>query len=203
MEVKLRVVDARPRHEGNDRRAHRRIGDHAVLCAVADRRDRYNRGRQIAEELVREVRLEHTSRYMGMTDSLPARMLAHMRNTRLFRQPGEALVAVSGGADSVALLDLLNDIANELRLSLVVAHVDHGIQSDSRTVERSVRELAEKYGLPFESVELNLGPDTTTTEARRARSAWLREVPKRPGAKYLVTAHHQDDQVETVQLLAL
>jgi len=140
---------------------------------------------------------------MGMTDSLPARMLAHMRNTRLFRQPGEALVAVSGGADSVALLDLLNDIANELRLSLVVAHVDHGIQSDSRTVERSVRELAEKYGLPFESVELNLGPDTTETEARRARYAWLREVQKRRGSKYLVTAHHQDDQVETVLLRAL
>jgi len=135
--------------------------------------------------------------------SLPARVLAHIRENRLFRDPGEALVAVSGGVDSVALLDLLRDTASELGLSLVVAHVDHGIQSDSRTVGRSVKTLAEKYGLPFESTELHLGPDTTETEARRARYAWLREVQKRRGAKYIVTAHHEDDQVETILLRGL
>src|SRR6266480_2116275 len=135
--------------------------------------------------------------------SLPARVLAHIRENRLFRDPGEALVAVSGGVDSVALLDLLSDTASELGLSLVVAHVDHGISSDSRTVGRLVKTLAEKYGLPFESAELHLGPDTTETEARRARYAWLREVQKRRGAKYLVTAHHEDDQVETILLRAL
>src|SRR5258705_34787 len=89
--------------------------------------------------------------------SLPARVLAHIRENRLFRDPGEALVAVSGGVDSVALLDLLSDTASELGLSIAVAHVDHGIQSDSRTVGLSVKTLAEKYGLPFESTELRLG----------------------------------------------
>ena len=135
--------------------------------------------------------------------SLPARVLAHIRANRLFRDPGEALIAVSGGVDSVALLDLLSDTASELGLSLVVAHVDHGIQSDSPTVRQSVAALAEKYGLPFESAELHLGPDTTETEARRARYAWLREVQKRRGAKYIVTAHHEDDQVETILLRGL
>jgi len=135
--------------------------------------------------------------------SLPARVLAHIRENRLFREPGEALVAVSGGADSVALLDFLSDTASDLGLSLVVAHVDHGIQSDSPTVRQSVAALAEKYGLPFESAELHLGPDTTETEARRARYAWLREVQKRRGAKYIVTAHHEDDQVETILLRGL
>src|SRR5213596_2608014 len=108
--------------------------------------------------------------------SLPARVLAHIRENRLFRDPGEALVAVSGGVDSVALLDLLSDTASELGLSLVVAHVDHGILPAGRPVGRTVRQLAEKYGLPFEFTELNLGPDTTETEARRARYAWLRDV---------------------------
>jgi len=135
--------------------------------------------------------------------SLPARVLAHIRENRLFRDSGEALVAVSGGVDSVALLDLLSDTASELGLSLVVAHVDHGISSDSRTVGRSVKTLAEKYGLPFESAELHLGPDTTETEARRARYAWLRDVKKRRGATYIVTAHHEDDQVETILLRGL
>src|SRR6267142_4594404 len=135
--------------------------------------------------------------------SLPARVLAHIRESRLFREPGQALVAVSGGVDSVALLDLLSDTASDLGLSLVVAHIDHGIQSDSPTVRQSVAALAEKYGLPFESVELHLGPETTETEARRARYAWLREVQRRRGARYIVTAHHEDDQVETIVLRGL
>ncbi len=134
---------------------------------------------------------------------LPARVLAHIRQARLFREPGEALVAVSGGGDSVALLDLLNSSANELGLSIVVAHADHGIQSDSQTVRQSVAALAQKYRLPFEVTELHLGPEASETEARRARYGWLRELQQRRGAKYLVTAHHQDDQVETILLRAL
>lgn len=140
---------------------------------------------------------------MSTASSLQQRFLAHLKHTRLFREPGEVIVAVSGGADSVALLDLLNGIAGELGLSLVAAHVDHGIMPAGRPVGRTVQKFAERYGLPFETVELNLGPDATETEARRARYAWLRDVQRRRGAKYLVTAHHQDDQIETVLLRAL
>jgi tRNA(Ile)-lysidine synthase len=136
--------------------------------------------------------------------SLPDRFRTHVVRARLFRtRPGAAVVAVSGGADSAALLDLLHGIAPALGLTLIVAHVDHGIQSPSRQVAKSVRALAERYGLPFESTELHLGPDATETEARRARYAWLRDVQRRRGAAYLVTAHHRDDQVETVVLRAL
>src|SRR6266702_2029316 len=140
---------------------------------------------------------------MTQMASLPERFRAHIERARLFRKPGTALVAVSGGADSVALLDLLHGAAPDLGLSLVVAHVDHGIQTAGRPVGRTVGALAEKYGLPFETVELHLGPDATETVARRARYAWLREVQHRLGAAYLVTAHHRDDQVETVVLRAL
>ena len=140
---------------------------------------------------------------MSTDESLPARVLAHIRRSRLFREPGEALVAVSGGPDSVALLDLLYDARNELGLTLVVAHVDHGIQSDSQTVRQSVAALAKKYQLPFETTDLHLGPDASETDSRRARYAWLRDVQRRRGAPYIVTAHHEDDQVETIVLRAL
>src|SRR5687767_5134106 len=140
---------------------------------------------------------------MSTSESLPQRFRAHIARTRLFRTPGEALVAVSGGADSVALLDLLPGVAKEFGLTLVVAHVDHGIQPGGRAVGRTVGALAKKYGLPFETVELNLGPDTTETEARRARYAWLRDLQLRRGSAYIVTAHHRDDQIETVVLRAL
>ena len=136
-------------------------------------------------------------------DSLPQRVLAHIRKAKLFPEPGEALLAVSGGADSVALLDLLNGLTKELGLSLAIAHVDHGIQRESTEVAKRLRKYVETRGLPFESIELHLGPDTSETDARRARYAWLRDLQKRRGAKYLVTAHHADDQVETILLRAL
>ena len=134
---------------------------------------------------------------------LLTRLRAHLRKARLFSEAGTAVVAVSGGADSVALLDLLHDLAPEFGLDLVVAHADHGIRPDSRTVGRSVGELAGRYGLPFELGALALGPDTTETAARRARYAWLKAVVQRLSARYLVTAHHQDDQVETVLMRLL
>src|SRR2546422_8370206 len=94
--------------------------------------------------------------YYRMT-SLLSRLRHHLVRTRLLGEPGIALVAVSGGADSVALLDLLHTLAPELGLSLVVAHVDHGIRSDSGAVARAVRELAERYELPLDrkSTRLN------------------------------------------------
>src|SRR5213083_2240759 len=119
--------------------------------------------------------------YYSMT-SLLSHLRTHLARTRLLGEPGVALVAVSGGADSVALLDLLHTLAPELGLSLVVAHVDHGIRSDSGTVARAVGELAERYELPFEVGELSLGPDASETVARRARYAWLGEVQRRDGA---------------------
>src|SRR5437016_1425904 len=113
--------------------------------------------------------------YYGMTPLL-ARLRDHVARGRLFAGGGTAVLAVSGGPDSVALLDLLHALAPELGLSLVVAHADHGMRADSRAVGQAVAALALRYGVPFELGELRLGPDATETAARRARYAWLVEV---------------------------
>src|SRR2546426_3120947 len=138
-----------------------------------------------------------------MASPLAERLRRHVTGARLFPKAGTAIVAVSGGADSVAVLDLLHDLAPELGLTLVVAHADHGIQTGSGDVGKGVRGLAARYGLPFELGELRLGPSATETTARRARYAWLAEVRRRRRARYLVTAHHRDDQVETILLRVL
>lgn len=135
--------------------------------------------------------------------TLAERFRLHLDRRRLLHGPGTALVAVSGGADSIALLDLLVGVAAERRLRLVVAHVDHGIQEGSAAIAQEVRALARRYDLPFEDERLELGAGASETTARKARYAWLEAARERRGADWLVTAHHQDDQVETVLLRVL
>jgi len=135
--------------------------------------------------------------------SLLERFRTHVRAARLYPRPGAALVAVSGGPDSIALLDLMQGVAAELGLTLIVAHADHQIRTDSGTVAAAVRHAAETRGLSFELGELGLGPTTTETAARSARQAWLRALRHRRAARYIVLGHTRDDQVETILMRVL
>ena len=112
-------------------------------------------------------------------------------------KPGRYIVAVSGGVDSVCLLHLLQ---NQPDLDLVVAHYDHGIRKDSAKDRLFVQKLAESYGLPFEYEEGRLGKDASEATARRARYDFLRKVQKTHDADAIITAHHQDDVLETAIL---
>ncbi len=132
---------------------------------------------------------------------LVERVRRHLASLNL--PSGPALVAVSGGADSVALLDLLVATADSHSLQLVVAHVDHGIDPESRAAAELVRTLAAGYALDFELVTLALGSAAGETAARAARYAALSEAAERRGAVALLTAHHADDQVETVVMRLL
>ncbi|MBA3317061.1 MAG: tRNA lysidine(34) synthetase TilS [Gemmatimonadales bacterium] len=115
---------------------------------------------------------------------------------------GRALVAVSGGLDSVVLLDLLHRAADP-RFDLVVAHADHGIHPDSARVAERVAAFAGVLGLRCEVDQLGLGTGTGETTAREARYAWLFALRERLGATWVFTAHHADDQAETVLMRAL
>src|SRR6476469_4904612 len=113
------------------------------------------------------------------------------------------LVDVSGGPDSVALLDLLVRTADAHHLSLIVAHLDHGIHQDSARVAEQVVELARSYGLPVEVGRVELGLNASETEARASRYRWLESLRVRVGADLILTAHHADDQAETVLMRLL
>ncbi len=133
-----------------------------------------------------------------MSASLRQRVLDHVRGRRLFPEPGIALLAVSGGPDSVAMLDLLAGMSSELGLELVVGHVDHGILADSQAVAQLVKDVAGRYRVPCRVAALQLGAQASETEAREARYRELRRMQREAGARYLVTGHHLDDQAETV-----
>jgi tRNA(Ile)-lysidine synthetase-like protein len=108
--------------------------------------------------------------------------------------PGLYVVAVSGGVDSMVLLDLLRQLAD---VQLVVAHYDHGIREDSAEDRTLVQAAAQKYKLPFLYEEGRLGAQTSEAVAREARYTFLRRVKAEQGAQAIITAHHQDDMLET------
>ena len=123
--------------------------------------------------------------------------------SRLALPSGRAVVAVSGGLDSIALLDLLLRTDDVHGLELIVAHADHGIAAESATVAARVRERAAALGLPCEVGELHLGAVAGETPARSARYLWLAAVREHALASCIITAHHADDQAETVLMRAL
>lgn len=108
---------------------------------------------------------------------------------------GTYVVAVSGGVDSMVLLDLARQQPD---LKLVVAHFDHGIRHDSGLDRQIVQAVAKKHNLPFVYHEGNLGTDVSEEVARKARYEFLHSVRKASGARAVLTAHHHDDVLETV-----
>jgi len=106
------------------------------------------------------------------------------------------VVAVSGGVDSVVLLDMLRKVPN---LTLVVAHFDHGIRQESADDAAFVADLASRHGLPFETKRMTLGPKASEDVARKHRYDFLRKTAEKHNAK-IVTAHHADDIIETIAI---
>ncbi|MEI6851008.1 MAG: tRNA lysidine(34) synthetase TilS [Candidatus Saccharibacteria bacterium] len=106
------------------------------------------------------------------------------------------ILAVSGGVDSVVLLDMLS---KQLGLELIVAHFDHGIRGDSVQDAIFVENLAKKYKLPYVSKREELGASASEELARDRRYEFLRLVARKYDS-ILVTAHHSDDVVETIAI---
>lgn len=107
------------------------------------------------------------------------------------------LVAVSGGCDSVALLHLLRFAADDAGLRVSAAHLDHAMRPGSDADAAWVRGLCRAWDVPLIEARAQAAP-RTEAEARDARYAFLRHAQDGCGATLLATAHHADDQAETV-----
>ena len=124
------------------------------------------------------------------------------------------VVAVSGGPDSVALLKMLSMASEEYKLSLVVAHFNHGLRGEESDCEETfVRNLSRSMGIPFESEYMNIlaqvntptlpspfkgGKKSVEDICRDVRYRFLVKVHKKYRMNKIALGHNLDDQVETV-----
>lgn len=123
----------------------------------------------------------------------------YLLNDAGIRHRDTLCIGVSGGPDSMALLDLMIKLKSELDLVLVVAHVNHNIREESKEEEAYLREFCNNMGLHFECFKIeHYGDDNFHNEARTIRYNFFDKVCKDYNAKFLLTAHHGDDLVETI-----
>lgn len=127
-----------------------------------------------------------------------------------WRFGGAAVVAVSGGPDSMALLHMVAQMARVRPLRLIAAHVNHrfrGAESDAEAelVARTTRE----WGIPLEAAEIDVPYFIEETglnaqsAARHKRYEFLMRTARQHGAGYVLFGHHADDQAETVLMRVL
>jgi len=141
-------------------------------------------------------------------------LLTVMRNTiaqhRMFAAGDHVVVAVSGGADSVALLTALHELGPEMNLRLTVAHLNHGLRGDAAQREADfVKNLALKLAVPCICELRNVAEETQANgeslqeAARTVRYQFLFDVLARCNAQKIALGHTMDDQAETVLIRLL
>jgi tRNA(Ile)-lysidine synthase len=123
----------------------------------------------------------------------------------LLEKGERVVVALSGGPDSTALLTVLAPIAQELDLSLIIAHFNHGLRgTESDEDEKFARDLSEKMGLAFVSAKMDLRKRKKGLSPedfyRRQRYDFLNKISEDYQAQKIALGHNLQDQAETVLL---
>ena len=109
------------------------------------------------------------------------------------------IVGCSGGPDSMVLMHILMNFRKSMNLSLVCAHVNHKVRLESDKEMEWLQGFCEKHDIIFEGMCItNYGDDNFHNEARNIRYKFFENLVNKYHAKYLMTAHHGDDLIETV-----
>jgi tRNA(Ile)-lysidine synthase len=135
-------------------------------------------------------------------------LLADWRKLKLPATDANVVIAVSGGADSTALLLAIQELrgAGKLAIAPIVAHLDHGLRETSRKDARWVSQLAKRLNVQVVSGRTKVAEqaeensDNLEQAARKARYEFLERTAKRYKSKFVLTGHTMDDQAETVLL---
>ncbi|MFN8528118.1 MAG: tRNA lysidine(34) synthetase TilS [Anaerolineae bacterium] len=140
-----------------------------------------------------------------METNVHVRVKRLIRSRHLISEGQTLVVAVSGGADSLVLLHILNRIKDELKIQLHVATLDHGLRGEAGAADAQfVEDTARAWELPVTRGKADVNAraaewrEGIEAAARRARYEFLADVARQTGAWIVATAHTADDQAETM-----
>ncbi|MGM0219536.1 tRNA lysidine(34) synthetase TilS [Enterococcus sp. AZ126] len=124
----------------------------------------------------------------------------HCKKNDYWQQNQQILLAVSGGVDSMVLLELMQTAAQKDCLTLTVAHIDHRLRPESSVEADYLKQYCQKREITYYSKIWDEVDKTKNTEARARtiRYDFFAEIMKREEISLLLTAHHSDDQAETL-----
>ncbi len=138
------------------------------------------------------------------------KVLNYIKKHNLISYNDSIICAVSGGADSVCMLDILNTIKDVFNLSLYVAHLNHNLRGEEAVRDENfVKDLCEKYSLPFYTKTVDVNSlskhlKVSCEEAGRiARYEFFNKLKSSLNAVKIATAHNKNDNTETVLMRIL
>ena len=109
------------------------------------------------------------------------------------------VIGVSGGPDSMALLYIMNEFKEKMGLKIICAHINHNVRKESDKEKEDLEKYCKKNNIIFEYIKIKKwGDDNFHNEARSVRYNFFEELIENYDAKYLMTAHHGDDLIETI-----
>lgn len=140
--------------------------------------------------------------------SLLAKVLETIKRYNLIENGDRLVLGVSGGPDSIAMLNILNDIRNDKKLhiefDIIVAHVNHLIREEAKDDERFVKDFCKRINVPFYSKSIdvqkvaNNNKIGTEEAGRNARYDFFEEVLAKTNSNKIAIAHNKNDKVETM-----
>lgn len=135
---------------------------------------------------------------------LKKEVLETIKKHNLIEKRDKIVVGVSGGPDSICLINILNDLKEELGISLVVCHVNHMIREEAEEDEKFVKDYCKRKEIPFEAKKINIKEvankrkNGTEEAGREERYKFFTETLKKYQANKIATAHTKGDNAETI-----
>lgn len=132
------------------------------------------------------------------------KVLETIKKYNLIESGDKIVVGVSGGPDSISMLNILNEIKSELEFEIVVAHINHMIRAEAIDDEKYVAEYCEKNNIEFYAKQINVLEIANTKKigteeaGRKVRYDFFEEVLKLTSSNKIAIAHNKNDKIETI-----
>ncbi|MBO4816188.1 MAG: tRNA lysidine(34) synthetase TilS [Clostridia bacterium] len=137
---------------------------------------------------------------------LIGKILETIKKDNLIEQNDKIVCAVSGGPDSICMLDILRRIKekNQINFDIIVCHINHMIREEATVDEQYVENYCRKYQIPFFAKRVDVkkiaesNKQGTEEAGRKVRYDFFEEIFQKENATKIAIAHNKNDKIETI-----